>query len=86
MRPSSIKNTELARDPEMHQTPKGKEWRFGMKLHVVMDAGTGAVVTVGATAANVHDVTMASKLAREDDAVVYGRVSWHRKTNGNRYG
>ena len=70
--PSSTKNEQHARDPEMHQTKKGNEWRFGMKIHVGVDAGTGAVVTVAATAANVHDVTMASKLVREDDTVVYG--------------
>lgn len=70
--PSSTKNAKHARDPEMHQTKKGKEWRFGMKIHVGVDAGTGAVVTVEATAANVHDVTVASKLIREDDTVVYG--------------
>ena len=42
-----------------------------MKIHVGVDAGTGAVVTVEATAANVHDVTIASKLIREDDTVLY---------------
>lgn len=70
--PSSTKNAEHARDPEMHQTKKGNEWRFGMKVHIGVDAGTGAVVTVEATSANVHDVTVASKLLREDDTVVYG--------------
>lgn len=70
--PSSTKNEQHARDPEMHQTKKGNEWHFGMKIHVGVDAGTGTVVTVEATAANVHDVTMASKLVREDDTVVYG--------------
>ena len=42
--PSSIKNTEKARDPEMCQTKKGKEWRFGMKTHIGVDAGTGYVI------------------------------------------
>ncbi len=32
--PSSTKNAEKARDPEMHQTRKGKQWYFGMKLHI----------------------------------------------------
>ena len=70
--PSSIKNTSHARDPEMHQTKKGNEWRFGMKAHIGVDAGTGAVVTIEATSANVHDVVMISKLLREDDHTVYG--------------
>ena len=70
--PSSTKNAEKARDPEMCQTMKGKEWRFGMKTHIGVDAGTGYVVAVAATSANVHDITVASQLIREDDTVVYG--------------
>ena len=41
--PSSTKNAEKARDPEMHQTMKGNEWRFGMKCHIGVDAGSGLV-------------------------------------------
>ena len=37
-----------------------------------MDAGTGYVHTIEVTPANVHDVTVAPKLVREDDEVVYG--------------
>ena len=70
--PSSTKNAEKARDPEMHQTKKGNEWRFGMKCHIGVDAGSGLVHTIEVTAANEHDVTVASKLIREDDEVVYG--------------
>ncbi len=70
--PSSTKNAEKARDPEMHQTKKGKEWRFGMKCHSGVDAGTGLVHTIAVTSANEHDITQASKLIREDDHVVYG--------------
>jgi len=35
--PSSTKNQEHARDPEMHQVKKGNEWYFGMKAHVGVD-------------------------------------------------
>ena len=70
--PSSTKNKEKARDPEMHQTKKGNEWRFGMKCHVGVDAGSGYVHTITATAANVHDITETHKLLREDDEVMYG--------------
>ena len=56
----------------MHQTKKGNEWRFGMKCHIGVDAGTGYVHTVTATPANVHDITETAKLIREDDEVVYG--------------
>ena len=70
--PSSTKNQDKARDPEMHQTKKGNEWRFGMKAHVGVDAGTGYVTKVTATPANVHDIAETAKLIRSDDEVVYG--------------
>ena len=70
--PSSTKNADKARDPEMHQTKKGNEWRFGMKCHVGVDAGSGLVHTITVTPANRHDITQAASLIREDDEVVYG--------------
>ena len=70
--PSSTKNAEGKRDPEMHQTKKGNEWRFGMKCHIGVDAGSGLVHTMTVTAANKHDITEASKLLRADDTVAYG--------------
>ena len=50
--PSSTKNREHARDPEMHQTKKGNEWHFGMKAHIGVDRDSGLVHTVVSTAAN----------------------------------
>ena len=70
--PSSTKNKEKKRDPETHSAKKGNQWHFGMKCHTGVDAGSGFVHTVEATAANVHDVTVAAGLLREDDEVVYG--------------
>jgi len=74
--PSSTKNAEKKRDPEMHQTKKGNEWHFGMKCHIGVDAGSGYVHSLETTAANVHDITMASSLIREDDEVVYGDAGY----------
>lgn len=70
--PSSTKNKEGKRDPEMHQTKKGNQWYHGMKIHAGVDAGSGYVHTITATAANVHDIQETSKLIRDDDNVVYG--------------
>ena len=70
--PSSTKNKDKARDPEMHSAKKGNQWRFGMKCHIGVDAGSGLVHTVATTSANVHDVTVAAELIREDDEVLYG--------------
>ena len=69
---ASTKNAQKQRDPEMHQTKKGNEWRFGMKCHIGVDAFSGLVHTIETTAANERDITVASKLIREDDEVVYG--------------
>ena len=44
--PSSTKNAQKKRDPEMHQTRKGKQWYFGMKMHTGVDAGSGLVHTI----------------------------------------
>ncbi len=74
--PSSTKNTEKARDPEMHQTKKGNEWRFGMKCHIGVDTGSGLVHSMVVTAANTHDITQAAELIREDDEVVYGDAGY----------
>ncbi|HJA48375.1 MAG TPA: IS5 family transposase [Candidatus Agathobaculum intestinipullorum] len=68
----STKNTKKECDPEMHQTKKGNQWHFGMKCHTGVDAGSGFVHTVEMTAANVHDITVATKLLRENAEVVYG--------------
>jgi IS5 family transposase len=74
--PSSTKNATGTRDPEMHQTRKGNQWYFGMKAHVGVDAGTGYVHAVTATAANVHDLDEAAHLVRADDEVVYADAGY----------
>lgn len=70
--PPSTKNKEGKRDPEMHQSKKGNQWYFGMKVHAGVDAGSGYVHTITATSGNQHDVTEVHNLIREDDEVCYG--------------
>lgn len=60
--PSSTKNAEKSRDPEMHQTKKGNAWHFGMKAHLGVDADSGLVHSVVGTAANVSDASQAHAL------------------------
>ena len=74
--PSSTKNAAGTRDPEMHQTKKGNQWHFGFKAHIGVDAGTGYVHTVSATAANVHDLDETVNLVRDDDEVVYADAGY----------
>jgi IS5 family transposase len=69
--PSSTKNKDGERDPEMHQTKKGNQWHFGMKAHIGVDAESGLVHTVIGTAANVNDVTQAAALLHGEEKVVF---------------
>jgi IS5 family transposase len=69
--PSSTKNRDGARDPEMHQTKKGNQWHFGMKAHIGVDAESGLVTRVIGTAANVSDVTQAAALLHGQERVVF---------------
>ncbi len=55
--PSSRKNKQCERDPEMHQTKKGNQWYFGMKAHIGMDSESGLTHGLATTAANGADVT-----------------------------
>lgn len=74
--PSSTKNKEGQRDPEMHQTKKGNQWYFGMKAHIGVDRKSGMVHTVEATAANQHDITCTSQLLHGEETVVYGDAGY----------
>ena len=69
--PSSTKNREKARDPEMHQTKKGNQWYFGMKAHIGVDSQSGLVHTVTGTAAHVADITETEKLLHGEEQVVF---------------
>jgi len=65
--PSSTKNQSGQRDPERHQTKKGKPWHFGMKRHIGADASSGLVHTVMTTPANVNDVTQGHGLLHGEE-------------------
>jgi IS5 family transposase len=70
--PSSTKNKEKRRDPEAHQTKKGKNWHFGYKAHIGVDRDSGLAHHVKATAANTHDVTAVPDLLTGDEETVHG--------------
>ena len=69
--PSSTKNQGGERDPEMHQTKKGNQWYFGMKLHIGADTDSGLTHSVVGTAANVNDVTQAHALVHGEERDVF---------------
>jgi len=70
--PSSTKNAEKARDPEMHQTKKGNQWYFGMKAHLGVDSRTKLIHAVVATPANVADSTVLPDLLHGNETRVWG--------------
>ena len=70
--PSSTKNQDGQRDPEMHQTKKGNQWHFGMKAHIGVDDASGLVHHVTCAAANVSDVTQAHTLLHGEEDTVCG--------------
>lgn len=69
--PSSTKNQEHARDPEMHQTKKGNQWYFGMKAHIGVDKESGLVHTLVTTAANVSDISQTPMLLHGQEQDVW---------------
>ena len=74
--PASTQNRAQARDPEMHQVKKGNQWYFGMKAHIGVDAATGLVHSVVATAANVADITQVPQLLHGAETRVWGDAGY----------
>ncbi len=74
--PSSTKNKDKGRDPEMHSSQKGNQWYFGMKAHIGADADSGLVHTVRGTSGNVHDVTEGNSLLHGQESDVYGDAGY----------
>jgi len=78
--PSSTKNQEGKRDPEMHQTAKGQQWFFGLKAHVGVDSGTKLIHTVLVSAANVHDREALPHLLHGKETRVWGDQGYQGQT------
>jgi IS5 family transposase len=74
--PSSTKNKDGKRDPEMHQTKKGNQYFFGMKAHIGVDAESGLVHSLVGTAANVADVTQVDQLLHSEETYVSGDAGY----------
>ncbi|MDP2256530.1 MAG: IS5 family transposase [Polaromonas sp.] len=79
--PSSTKNSGKARDPEMHQTRKGQQWYFGMKLHIGVDSQSGLAHSAVVTAANVHDKHPLPDLLHGNEKRVYGDSAYASQKN-----
>jgi len=74
--PTSTKDKSGERDPEMHQTKKGNQWHFGMKLHIGVDQKSGLVHSAVTTAANAHDITQTDAVLHGEEEVVYADAGY----------
>lgn len=70
--PSSTKNKEQKRDPEMSQTKKGNQWYFGMKAHIGSDAKSGIVHHLETTAAKTNDRVPMKQLLHGEERAIFG--------------
>ena len=82
--PPSTKNQHKARDREMHQTKKGKDWHFGMKVHIGADSKTGLIHSASVTAANVHDSHEVPNLLHGNETRLYGDCAYRGKVQRER--
>ena len=78
--PSSTKNADQARDPDMHQTKKGNQWYFGMKAHIGVDSRAKIIHAVVATAANVADSQVLADLLHGEETRVWGDQAYRGQT------
>jgi len=78
--PSSTRNKQAQRDPEMHQGKKGNQWYFGMKAHLGVDADTKLIHSAEATAANVADNRVLPDLLHGKETDVWGDQAYQGKT------
>jgi transposase, IS5 family len=78
--PSSTKNVEQARDPEMHQAKKGNQWYFGMKAHVGVDSRSKVIHSVVATPANLADSEVLPDLLHGEETRVWGDQAYRGQT------
>lgn len=83
--PSSTKNKQRRRDPEMRQTKKGNQWYFGMKVHIGADADSRLVHSAEFSAANVHDSRMFDQLLLGDEQAIYADKAYDNATKATYY-
>ena len=74
--PTSTKNKDRARDPEMHSSKKGNQWHFGMKAHIGADAESGLVHTVRGTSGHVSDIAEANSLLHGNESIAFGDAGY----------
>lgn len=64
--PSSTRNKDRARKPEMHSNKKDNQWHFGIKGHIGVDVNSGLVHTARGTSGHVGDMS-------KDNSLLHGK-------------
>ena len=80
----STKNEQQSRDPEMHQSKKGKQWHFGMKVHIGVDSQSGLIHSASVTTGNVHDSQELPNLLHGEERRLYGDSAYRGKKQRQR--
>jgi IS5 family transposase len=78
--PTSTKNKDKKRDPDMHQTRKGNQWFFGMKAHIGVDSKSKLVHSIVVTPANVHDSQVIGDLLHGNETKIWGDSAYAGQT------
>jgi IS5 family transposase len=78
--PSSTKNREGKRDPEMRQTKKGNQWYFGMKVHLGTDT-QGLTHSLVTTDAAQSDFNQLPNLIHGEEDEVYGDAAYRSESD-----
>jgi len=77
--PSSTKNKEKKRDPEMSSTRKNNNYHFGMKIHIGTDAKSKLIHTVKTTTAKVCDNKPFDELLHGEEKAVFADKAYINK-------
>lgn len=77
--PSSTKNNEQKRDPEMTSTRKNGTWHFGMKLHIGTDSKHGLIHSLQGTTAKINDVEVLPELLHGYEEAIFGDKGYYSK-------
>ncbi len=74
--PTSTKNKDRARDPDMHTSKKGNQWYFYMKAHIGADVDSGLVHKVRGTSGHVSDIAEENTILHGDESVAFGDAGY----------
>lgn len=79
--PSSTKNKEKKRDPEMSSTKKNNNYHFGMKAHIGVDNKKGLIHSLEVTTAKKSDIGQLENLLQGEEKSIFGDKAYGRQAD-----